>query len=717
MTDGQPQAASAPAAFDAPDAEALVDPRLRGLIERYVGLAGGSIREIEPHLLELNISAGDAAHFRGRRQIQVALSLGALERHPEAEMAVVGSAILQELIDAVRVRGHRRSHGLLPPSFSANDQSPSLTIPLRHATAGAPVVEESVHPLGKLIARVALSAGAVVEEHIVESGVFDLALGAAVSDDIASLCGDLASGTLAPAGDGAARTAKDTPRRSVDDTVRLMLGDLEQRLGGEITRRRDEAAQALAAELARIDRYYKNLLEEMAEDHDGRLGRDEARAVEAEHQRRRAEEERRHALKASVHPLQLVEFRALVQTAEWELATPAGRCGKIAARRALSGAGKWTLACPTCGQSPKELCVCRRDHVACAACANTCSVCGEQFCKQHGLSACHLDGDPACEEHARTCPACRRPHCTTHAGTCSEGGHAACTACLAPCGVCGRVVCATHAFQSGPDAPKGGRRLCRECVVYCEGGSNEPIGRDEAVRCASCDKYVCASHQATCAVDQQVHCSKHLRRADRSRRLACEKHRGQCEYEPHVILASDEVVACASCDTSTCEEHGRVCSGDGLRHCRKHLARLNDTQGDYGCEQHRSLCHVDKRAYTATGTSPCPVCGKATCAEHQQECTWCGRVVCVPDMAANRRCSTCSQLKAEPDPADSLIAAAIGAHGGEPPKAKTWKTGRDATHTVVELDLGWTRRLVFVVRHGDSVPQGALRHSLLGRSK
>jgi len=717
VTDGQLQAAPASVTFDAPDAESLVDPRLRGLVERYVTLAGGSIREIEPHLLELNIPAGDAAQFRGRRQIELAFSLGALERHPDAEMVVVGSAFLQELIEAVRARGHRRSYGLLPPSFSADDQSLSLSIPVRDASAGAPVVGVSAHPLGRLVARVTLSAGAVVEEHIVESGVFDLVLGAPVPDDIASLCGDVAAGKLAPASDGLAAMAKDAQRRSIDDVVRLMLGDLEQRLGGQVSRRRDEAAQALAAELARIDRYYRNLLEEMAEDHDGRLGKDEARAVEAEHGRRRAEEERRHALKASVHPLQLVEFRALVQRAEWELVTLVGRRGKISARRVLSGAGAWTISCPSCAQSPKELCVCRRDHVACAACANTCSVCGEQFCRDHGLAPCHLDGQPACEEHARTCSACRRPHCTTHAGTCSEGGHAACTACLAPCGICGRVVCATHAFQSGPDAPKGGRRICRECVVYCEGGSNEPIGRDEAVRCASCDKYVCTNHQAICAVDQQVHCSKHFRRADRSRRLACEKHRGQCGHEPHVIFASDEVVACASCSTPTCEEHGRVCAGDGQRHCRKHLARLNDTQGDYGCEQHRSVCHIDKRAYTAAGTSRCPVCAKATCAEHQKECTWCGRAVCLAELAANRRCSTCLQLKDDADPADSLIAAGIGANGGEPPKAKTWKTGRDGTHTVVELDLGWTRRLVFVVRHGDSVAQGSVRHSLLGRSR
>ncbi|HEX6533586.1 MAG TPA: hypothetical protein VF041_03260 [Gemmatimonadaceae bacterium] len=43
-----------------------------------------------------------------------------------------------------------------------------------------------------------------------------------------------------------------------------------------------------------------------------------------------------------------------------------------------------------------------------------------------------------------------------------------------------------------------------------------------------------------------------------------------------------------------------------------------------------------------------------------------------------------------------------------------WRLSRDATHTVVELDLGWTRRLVFTVRHGDARAETVVRHSVLG---
>src|SRR3990172_660287 len=159
MPDEQPPE-STQVGFEAPDAEALVDPRLRRLVERYAALIGGSIREVEPHLVELAVPADQAAHFRSRRQVKVALSLGALEQHPEAELPVVGGAFLEELIDAVRGHGTRRSYGLIPPAFSADLQSVSLSVPIGGATAGVPSVGLFLHPLGRLIARVALTAGA-----------------------------------------------------------------------------------------------------------------------------------------------------------------------------------------------------------------------------------------------------------------------------------------------------------------------------------------------------------------------------------------------------------------------------------------------------------------------------------------------------------------------------------------------------------------------------
>jgi hypothetical protein len=45
------------------------------------------------------------------------------------------------------------------------------------------------------------------------------------------------------------------------------------------------------------------------------------------------------------------------------------------------------------------------------------------------------------------------------------------------------------------------------------------------------------------AVDQQVHCSKHLVHTDQSQRLVCETDRSTCAHEPDSNFAADEVSA------------------------------------------------------------------------------------------------------------------------------------------------------------------------------
>jgi hypothetical protein len=79
-------------------------------------------------------------------------------------------------------------------------------------------------------------------------------------------------------------------------------------------------------------------------------------------------------------------------------------------------------------------------------------------------------------------------------------------------------------------------------------------------------------------------------------------------------------------------------------------------------------------------------------------------------------CQTCRKLAPDPDPEERLITAVLAANRGEPPKAKGWRTARDGTHTVVELDLGWTRRLVVAVRHGESRADVGMRRAVWGRA-
>ncbi|MBI3981730.1 MAG: N-6 DNA methylase [Gemmatimonadetes bacterium] len=175
-------------AFDPPDAESLVDPRLPRIIERYARLVGAGVQRPEPHLLVLTLPRDEARHFRGRRTVTVAFSLGALERHAEAEMAVVGSAVVQELLQAVRTRGFRRDFGLLPPDIAPSDVAPELAVSTTGLAVRSTRPYLAVNKFGRLIARVAITSGAVGEERVIASGVFDLASGTSVSGDIARLC-------------------------------------------------------------------------------------------------------------------------------------------------------------------------------------------------------------------------------------------------------------------------------------------------------------------------------------------------------------------------------------------------------------------------------------------------------------------------------------------------------------------------------------------------
>jgi hypothetical protein len=275
-----------------------------------------------------------------------------------------------------------------------------------------------------------------------------------------------------------------------------------------------------------------------------------------------------------------------------------------------------------------------------------------------------------------------------------------------------------HGIRTAEGAPKGARWLCTGCATVCEGGTSEPVGLDEVVRCSTCERNVCRMHQTACAVDNLIHCSRHLRRSDASGRILCEQHRDTCAEEPGAVLATDEVFPCASCGSHVCHRHSATCNEEmaDARHCFRHMAPLADRGGAPVCEKHRSTCHVDGLAFSLMGTKLCAVCGKLACGKHRMGCHWCGRFVCTKDIHEGK-CRTCAKLALTADPADELIQAAVAANDDSPPKAKSWKTSRDATGTVVELELGWTRKLVFGVPHGDTVPATVVQHSALGTKR
>lgn len=707
-------------ALDGDSEEPLVDARIRPLLERYVTTVDAELTDIGDGIAELRLPESERRWFNNRETIRIAFTLDALESDPDAEIAVVGSTLVEQLIAAIRSQGSRVSYGRLEPDHEPSSEAAEIGVPITNGRAGEPRVDVAWHRIVRLLARVVIQAGSEVEEHLVESGFLDATTGIAVPAPIAEACNALAGAPPSAQSAESERKAKRARPRPIADLISIALAELRGTLDSKVSHLREDARQRLHNELRRIDGYYTSLLN----DSGGRgapLGESAARrAVEAEHTRRRAEEERRHQVRAIVHPVQLTECELLVQRAQWELTGKRGLRAPLVAERWLNGSGDWTLACPQCGASnPRSLSLCKSGHVACDACALSCGACEDQFCRDHGVTACHVDGRPTCEEHARTCGSCHEPYCTAHEATCAEGDHVACSECVAGCAICERTVCNEHATLTTGSSPHGQRRLCTECVRLCEGGTSEPVGVDEATRCASCEQYVCEEHGATCVVDQTVHCSKHLRRTDASRRLVCETHRAECALEPGTTFASDELEACSACERHVCGKHSRACVEDGRLYCEHDVMLLRGQPGKYVCREHGAVCHVDQGAYRVGDTVECPVCARATCNSHLRTCGSCGRAVCVADLrnpsSPQKRCITCSQLRATTDPDDTVIDAVVKALGDRH-KPKRWRTARDATHTVVEVDLGWTRRVVLALRHGDNVADTGRRRSAI-RSK
>jgi hypothetical protein len=697
--------------------EPHADTHIGPLVERYCRLARVK-RVASGELHELSLPPSERRFFRDRERVRVAFSLDALERHPEAEIALLGSPFLSQLLEAIRARATRLSLGLIasasPPG--KNRAQVALSLRVRDGRALPGKSRSAVHPVGRLIARVVLRAGATLEEAVVESDVCDLSSGAPVARDVADLFQELEARRIEPADPSIVAKTKAVAARRPEDLLRLLVGNLREQSAERVAARRAAAEQQLAVALARLDRYFATILADQTD------AAGEA-AVRALAERRRTEEVRRNQVRAMVHPLQLVDATVLIQRAEWEVES-GGHRATFSAQRSAAGASDWIFACPQCGTPPETLVVCKHDHCACTACSYRCSVCAADFCVEHGIAQCRVDGEPACAEHVRSCPSCQLQYCTAHEGTCSEGDHAMCSLCIQPCASCGRVVCNRHAEQTSADAPKGSRRLCPACVRQCEGGKNEPVGVDEVTQCSSCGKSVCTAHQAVCAVNGEVHCSRHLRRAEASRRLVCGQHASACAYEAAILFASDEVAPCSSCGKHVCANHSAECVSDGQRHCTVHLAQLADADGAYACEQHRKPCHVDDRAFSPSGVSACPVCGQDACTAHRAACGYCGRIVCTADLGKVeagrlRHCSTCARLAVDGAVPAEVIAAAFKAAGEQRKGSRRLRIARDHSHSVVELDLGLSRKTVVVLRHeeGDLVAESVVRHSLLGSKR
>src|SRR5438552_12530992 len=251
---------------EAAEADPLADARIRPFVERYCDLAGVKLLEKGSDLRELKLPPAERAHFQGRESVRLALSLDALERNPAAEIAVLGSPFLTHLIEAIRTRAGRLPLGMIPPPspVAADDEdvAPSVAppVPVRDGTARQSSVGLAAHPIGRLVARVVLRAGAAVEAAGVESDVFELATGTRSSDDVARLFQDLEARRVKAAAAGVIPAAAPVLPREPDEMLKLLLGNLREKSAERVAARQTVAEKEVATELDRLDRYFASIL-------------------------------------------------------------------------------------------------------------------------------------------------------------------------------------------------------------------------------------------------------------------------------------------------------------------------------------------------------------------------------------------------------------------------------------------------------------------------
>jgi hypothetical protein len=680
-----------------------VDRATLALVRDYARLSGAELEEPEPHLMRLRVAAADGRFFGDKLEHLLALDANAVERYPDAELPVIGGSFWNGLVAAIRQRGDRCVDGALPVTVTTSEAIPD--VPVLDAAVEVAEQGRELRRVVRLSVKLSMSAGTTVREEVVESDALDLATGRPVPPEVRD-----AMGVPEPH-----RTEFELPWAEAVPADRLfasIVRGLEERVAIREESLRHQATRDLEQELARIDRYYEALRKDVRDE--AGSGSSALRTIELEHEKRRGEEELRHQVRIDVQPLQVLERTVCAERVTWAVTAPSGTKARLDAQRYLTGDGAWGLHCERCGEVPTQLVVCRGGHVVGAECAVTCTVCRARVCGEHGHESCAIDGQPMCDEDADECHACGRMYCVGHQATCEEGGHHACVECVAACAICGRATCSRHGVDTAAGAPRGTRFLCNGCAVYCEGATSEPIGIDEAATCGTCGDYVCERHQVSCVIDERPHCSRHLRRADRSRRFICEAHGATCEREPDLLFAQDEIQPCVECGVTSCNRHGAACHEDQLWHCVVHMAELTDVPGAVACRTHSIACHIDGRVYSLGGTTPCEICAGSTCRAHLSSCEWCGASVCTNDRL-ERRCVTCRKLEPAPDPPEEVITAAAAIPGEH--KARAWHIARDGARFVVQLDLGWTRRIVFSVPHGSATAVRVLRHSMFGSSR
>ncbi len=389
--------------------------------------------------------------------------------------------------------------------------------------------------------------------------------------------------------------------------------------------------------LNRLTTYYGQQIEELRESSDA-AGEKRA-ALEADLERKRAEEVENHRLRVQVDLAGYAVLYRPVALADMTLGDGV-REARLRVRLDRHSGDLERPTCHACGQQTEAVALCRSGHLSCDECLQQCATCGDLLCAACGTLACPVCGKQNCDRCGSNCWACGGRACADHISRCPVCGDAVCHACQSECAECGERQCRSHLRADAVLAGEDGRPhlVCMRCAVRCPGCRQYSA---RTGRCSLSGQRFCTHCLVACSRCGQLVGPGFYARAGEDGPPFCRACVVTC---PACGQPAGETLPCATCGVDCCEGCRRRCSVCDGFFCREH-SEVAPGCGHILCHHDAQICHIGHEVVCPRCTEACAICEQHACTHHQTPCTWCGRLYCSKCVdTRSGLCITCASL-------------------------------------------------------------------------
>ncbi len=397
--------------------------------------------------------------------------------------------------------------------------------------------------------------------------------------------------------------------------------------------------------LSRLIGYYQQQIDEVYDAHDPEF--EQRRRLEADLERKIAEEVENHRLRVGVVLSSYAIFEQPVAVADLTLATAEHAVNVRALRNLYTGEFE-RPHCHACGDEAIDVAIDAAGHLSCAACLHHCATCGDAQCAACGIHICPVCSQENCVGCSQPCWACGDRACADHVTRCPTCGDSVCHACQAECAACGVRQCTSHlrldAVLATLDPASDGIDDAEQHALIC---------RTCAVRCPGCQQF--SAQNATCSASGQRFCQNCIVAC-----VECGRQVGPGFYERHPATDApvcldcltrcancNAIVAgeseCSACAMPCCPSCGQSCQQCGQLFCTDDVFRIEPC-GHLLCAQDSVLCHIGHEAVCPICSPGCAICGDPFCAAHSVTCQQCQLDYCSTCVNEQAVCASCQSI-------------------------------------------------------------------------